>query len=401
MNKKVYLVNDTSDDLNWGCNATSLALKEILRDKGHIVVGEPLLKKASGAETGGFKKYIKKIAHYISSRSKFLNGLVFSLIKAYKKNKHDYIPYSVEELFANEGIPSELKEEEHFISDSDVVLINGEGSIYDSQRKGFFLLTLAHYSKSIMGKPTFMVNHTCSLTDRSMRNFVDKIYPKLDGVLFREEVSQNEYKALNQADTFEVVPDAAYYYFRKVKIKSQYLDSKKIKKICLGGSSFFGRIDRYYKDPVASYIDLIKKLRGKGYSIVFACADEVDEAIYLRIKEAIRDLDSIPLQTPTNDILDSLSGCDLHISGRWHPAILAACVNVPTISLSANTFKTKAFQKQVGLNIPIIDASNFSAELIISEIESLNIDLEVFQESVSKLSKLSVRNISVLDEILQ
>ncbi|WP_418286842.1 hypothetical protein [Halorubrum sp. DTA46] len=104
-------------------------------------------------------------------------------------SRWDAVPLSVDEYdrAAKRVVDGELfADQRDAIEACDVVVINGEGSIYDRRRKGRVLLFLAYVAAEHLDTPTVLVNHTADVSDPIVRDAVATVYPLLDDVVFRE-----------------------------------------------------------------------------------------------------------------------------------------------------------------------------------------------------------------------
>ncbi|MDZ7673840.1 MAG: hypothetical protein U5K30_02045 [Acidimicrobiales bacterium] len=104
-----------------------------------------------------------------------------------------------------------LAEERAAIEEADIVLINGEGSIYDRQRKGRMLLLIAYTAATRLGKPTALVNHTADLNDPGVRSIAAQTYPVLSHVVSREPTTSDSIRQLSDVAVTDAA-DAAFMW---------------------------------------------------------------------------------------------------------------------------------------------------------------------------------------------
>ncbi|MCB0272854.1 MAG: polysaccharide pyruvyl transferase family protein [Bdellovibrionales bacterium] len=338
MNKKILLVNDTSEANNWGCKATTKALKQKVMLHGSIV------------DTF----YLKELKDF----SFEYKGLTYGVPKDYK----EFVAY--ESFFEDAQHMPELGKR---IQNVDVVFINGEGSVYDLQVKGVSILFIAYLAKHIFKKEVHFVNHTVDLSDPVMQGIVSKVYPILDHVAVREPVSYREVKSILPYMPLSLVPDYVFDYVPDPKLDRIYLEKKyginiKSKYVCVSGSSFMSRKDRPEINVVELFTELCKKLSRIFDQVVVICPCGPEHKIFTPMAEK-NNFTLVPRDTPTEDAISVLSQASLYVGGRWHPSIFAVLGGTPLIKFSANTQKTRGIIEMIGLEEPCFDVFNLENEM--------------------------------------
>ncbi|WP_421656732.1 polysaccharide pyruvyl transferase family protein [Leptothermofonsia sp. ETS-13] len=425
---KVFFVNDTSDSKNWGCRATTGALRRMVNETGIVDITHTLyLKRMSLSE------------RYISSNFKEIEDIFTSIFEHLPTGKsltryvqqrwigprwnriagaRDVIPNFFEEfpIFAQKMLSGEILQlERKALEECDLVFINGEGSIYDRQRKGRMMLFIAYLAKVHFGKPCVLANHTADVHDPIMAEMVAQVYPLLDDVIFREPLSAEACQAFVREDNSALAADAAFTYQPVEKTLLASLGSRdgyfsihpdsasgfnpSQPYICVGGSSIYLRRDRPSYDPIPGFKILCEKLRQYVAPVVLTAPDPVDEKIFRPIAQELN-LPLISLTTPTQQAVDILGNADVYISGRWHPSILALTGGTPIVTFTANTYKTQALVQQMGLDAPTFDALNLHkeagdvvdlAKFYLDQGESLRSKIRSQAEMMAQLAQKNVR----------
>lgn len=334
--------------------------------------------------------------------------------------RRDVVPerFSDFEDYARDLLSDKIlhQEKEAFLS-CDIVVINGEGSIYDTQRKGRMMLFFAYMAVKHFARKCILVNHTADIHDPVMEEMVANVYPLLDDVVFREPLSYSACSSYLQDDSNALAADAAFTYcpisresLMNVALRDGYFsvwpDSAKgfdpsKPYICVGGSSIYLRPDRPQYNPVPAFVDLCKQLNDKIAPVVLTAPCSIDEKIFRPVAQQLN-LPLIGLHTPTQQAVDILGNASIYISGRWHPSILALTGGTPIVTLTANTYKTQALVKQIGLDATTFDALNLHR--VIDNIINLSSDYidqghelrNTLRARAKDLAGMSYRNVHFL-----
>ncbi|MGD1921142.1 MAG: polysaccharide pyruvyl transferase family protein [Pleurocapsa sp.] len=329
------------------------------------------------------------------------------------------IPENLSEFepFAQKAIAGEILQTEiQCLKKCDLVVINGEGSIYDRQRKGRMMLFVAYLAKRHFNKPCILVNHTADVHDPIMAEMVSCIYPMLDDVVFREPLSAEACSNFIREDNSLLAADAAFTYrpmpktvWSSVAEREGYFSiwpdsavgfNPQKPYICVGGSSIYLRPDRPQYDPIPGFIELCIALQNIA-PVVLTAPCQTDEKIFRPVAKELN-LPLIALSTPTQQAVDILGHASAYISGRWHPSILALTGGTPIVTLTANTYKTQALLKQIGLDAPTFDALRLHEEkesivaLTDSYIKEGNELRQRLRQRAEELSKLTWQNVRYL-----
>lgn len=426
---KVYLVNDTSKASNWGCRATTDAFKKMIIECGGDITHTLYLSSMQKINEYIPNKKLRLIENYSSSVLKripkgrttiqHLNRRLIESNWNKISGKRDTIPECLDEFetFAEQVMQGEILQAESLaLKECDLVIINGEGSIYDRQRKGRMMLFIAYLAKKHFQKPCILVNHTADIHDPIMAKMVSHVYPTLDDVVFREPLSAKACANFVHKDNSLLAADAAFTYrptsdpaWSSIGARKNYFSifpdsaagfDPQNSYICVGGSSIYLRPDRPQYDPIPGFIELCQRLQNIA-SVVLTAPCDTDEKIFRPIAKELN-LPLIALSTPTQQAVDILGNASAYISGRWHPSILALTGGTPIVTLTANTYKTKALIEQIGLDAPTFDALKLHeeidsiVELTNSYIEQGEVLRQKLRGQAEKLSELAWKNVRYL-----
>jgi polysaccharide pyruvyl transferase WcaK-like protein len=302
----------------------------------------------------------------------------------------------------------------------DVVILNGEGGIYDLQPKGVMTLFIAYIAKVKFDKIVALVNHTTDISHPIMKEIVANVYPVLDNIVYRENISfstvskeiqlKNSYlgadaafNIVNSKDFFKI-KDYNPENYRGIYPEEGFSMPSKKPIVCISGSSILFRKDRPKPQyPVISGIsELVSLLRSKNIEVIFLAADASDYKL-LKPVSVYSKVPIISASTPTFDNLGLLSNVDCVISGRWHLSILSCCVGTPIILGDANTLKTKALHEIFGLNIPMFSYLDLKSYLktMSDSVEKVVEEARVIRPKIESLAcanaKKALLNVKILE----
>jgi polysaccharide pyruvyl transferase WcaK-like protein len=224
---------------------------------------------------------------------------------------------------------------------SDVVVLNGEGSLYRDNLSAIRELFLAWLAKKRLGVPTVFLNGMVHLTDVMpvLPAMVRKTFRVLDAIAVRdlyslrnlEEYVPDVHATLIADSAFAIRPDAA----RETASVHEVL-------VRLQGSPFF------CFDPGAMPIDhtptrrsalfelivRLKRLAGQAVLVSSAPADQY-------IKAVADETQSIYVDTLSDyeEFMALVQRAEFLVSGRYHNPILAAIVGCPSIALASSSHK--------------------------------------------------------------
>ncbi len=331
---KAILINDTSAWYHWGCTCTSTAIIEQLKEQGFAVSTVPINEIYECSNTP------QDIADFDSEIfcQAFIDGNAFIIQR---------------------------------ISEADVVIINGEGTLHNVSPVAMTLLYMAYLSKLGLNKPVHIINHSCypesrdRITDALKNGLYKKIYQQMDSVAVREPVSANllEQLGLNVTHSFDCLP----LYIQRHGIKPE---KSRIKNIIIAGSVSWD-VSRL---PVL--VDFMQNMYEQGYVIqvltgarAFPAKDDI-AFIEALDAQSFKHWQLINAET-ANEWLNVIGGAQLLVSGRFHHSIAAAFLNTPFIALNSNTPKMDGLMQMLNLPPPI----SYATKNLLEKLKLLAADL--------------------------
>jgi polysaccharide pyruvyl transferase WcaK-like protein len=396
---KVYLVNDTSLNLNWGSRATTYKLKEMLARVGaNVSASLPLhqlthMTWEARVTTARFSTPLRapKPEPFNKLANVFLNRSAGLLPEVVPPTWQDF------DTFAKRVLQGTiLPDVKTNLSACDLVFINGEGGIFGNQRESRMMLFVAYLAKKYFNKPVVLASHSAEIQHSVLHDIARNVYPLLDDVVFREAQSQalcQPFVAgkLSADVTFDYTP-APYQAWAQVASQPGYFhtfpdlagefDPRK-PYVCVGGSSSYFRKDRPNYNPVSSFMTLCENLQHEVGQVVLTASAAADLPIFEPIAKRL----NLPLLRPElspQQAVDVLGHSSCYIGGRWHGAIFAATGGTPVITLAAHTFKNNALNKQ--LDLPQNPFDPFHLE---QDREAI---LTLLKQQLSTHSRLDLRN---------
>lgn len=301
---KVLLLNDTSDWYHWGCTGTSQAIKEEILNRGYDLKSIPINYLATNACQP------KYAADY--QCEDFYN-------KACQENQ---------ELFAK-------------ISDSDIVVINGEGTIHHNNKAVNRLFYLSYIASTRLNKRVQIINHSSYPEVAREPKFIPIfqlykiIYSTLDYVAIREHIS-HRLLSLMKIDcelSFDCLP-------LSIKKLAPEINKNKKDLILIAGSVSLTH------QGVEELSKFIKQLNADSVKVgvLTGASDNMakdDEAFLETLGKYNCEWENIKTNTLV-EWCDAISTASILISGRFHHTIAAAFLNTPFILFNSNTLKNAA-----------------------------------------------------------
>lgn len=366
--KSFFLVNDSRGQNNWGCQATTGALLDLASQKGLELVG------SAGHDPHVDGSPIKRLGVELLRSYPAADRTVRSIarelerrrgVRVGRPQKLDDFQRVAERIDCGELWHRGLLEQ---MTSADAVLVNGEGSVYGTESKGFEELFFAWYAKTRLKKPVAMVNQTMDLSDAAMRRAAEETLPLLDDVSFREPVSlRKNLDLLPDGTPHQVVPDAAFsrrswtrdeigawalepgffgvfgYALETFRFEDPY--------VAVTGSSAVNRPGAAAGDRrllATEYAMLLSKLSRLGRQILLLAPDLTDLQFLAPLAKELR-LPLVPTSVPLSLAHALLANADCLIGGRWHPGVLASSGGTPLVATTANTSKTTGLLEMLDL----------------------------------------------------
>lgn len=409
---QVFLIGDTSNRLNWGCRATTYALKSLITETSEIsstLDFSDLLRSfhesnQDSSSKNFFKSFVRKTGRKLREVSN---------IRPKKEPDSSQYPVSIKDfdLFADRFQRGTfLPSIQETMKRSDIVVINGEGGFLKSERcfPALMSLFLGYLAKEKLNKPCIITNHTADIRHPDVKEIAQRVYPLFDDVVVREPFSLRaieylrenkplilaadavfKYRPATSNDWIEVVSRSNYFSF--YPFNAQELDVRN-PYICVGGSAGLHPRRRKDHDPFPGFLKLCKALNDiHPVVLVAACGGDEDF-----MQEVSKELSLPVLGTamPTHQAVDVLGNAALYVGGRWHSCIKAVTGGTPIVVLSSNTnYKAEGIIELMELDHEPFDSFRINelAEDIVSQsIDYLNQGLTLRKRLFARAQELSV-----------
>ena len=224
---------------------------------------------------------------------------------------------------------------------ADVVVLNGEGSLYRDNLSAIRELFLAWLAKERLGIPTVFLNGMVHLSGVMpvLPAMVRKTFSVLDAIAVREPCSLRNleeyvpdvHAALIPDSAFAIRPDAAR-------------DTESVQEVLarLQGSAFF------CFDPGAMPVDHTPTRRSALFELIVRLKGLVGQAVLVSsapadeyIKTVADETQSVYVDTLADyqEFMALVQRAEFLVSGRYHNPILAAIVGCPSIALASSSHK--------------------------------------------------------------
>jgi polysaccharide pyruvyl transferase WcaK-like protein len=336
----LLLVNDCRDQANYGAEALVEGLARIL----------------DAAIPGHALRLIP--SHWLLdsqfARAAFHDGAALTQPHAIWPEVADQFDSVAEEWLAGRGgrdVNAFLEK----LDGVDVVVLNGEGSMYRNNLSAVRELFLAWLARAKLDIPTVCINSLVHLTQvvPILPAMMRKAFAVLDGVAVRDPYSLRNVQAFMPEIPVKLVPDSALAV--PVEIDNP---SPRVKALFeeLGNTPFF------CFDPGPMPIDHRFGKRSALYRLITDIKQLVPQAVMVAsapaetsmLKQLAADTSSIYLehQPSYKDLMAVLARTKFQISGRNHNPILGALVGCPAISIASSSHKVHGICELLGFSEP-------------------------------------------------
>lgn len=425
--KNILIVNDTTELTNWGCKGTTEAITE------HLFKKDLNYKKIKFGKTSKVYRYKKNrqknrvFRYFLIKPFKFLDYFFCSVDNISRFSKPAFLENVFEKLGRVKAVPeisSEFElvafnwlnnnifnDEIEKIKWADCILINGEGSIYGRETKGFYLMFLAWFvrEKLNLKTPILFVNATIQIDEH--RSFTlgmaKKTFNYFDELIVREPISQKKLEELDLYDgEIKCFPDMVFSHEYKLE-KMKNIDFPFVLDqpfIIIGDSSHITRDEIFQKEFYKSQVlNLLKKFDKEfpDHQIVLSYCNEglpgFDYTDYPKIKAS---------DYSYREYIYLCSHADLHVSGRHHGSLYAIMGRCPFIMMSANTYKTEADARLVDWPFETYDLTNiaFNTDKLLKDakkiINNKNKYSNFIDKKIKDFDRVCLNHINVLDKYI-
>lgn len=376
---KVLFVNDSTSNCNWGDRAAAISLKHMVRQCGgaicHTITEDALVHSS-------FKEPLEE-THRVGAR--IIRLLTPPAVWSVKQRLNQYLPEKESQdiipLRWDEFAPRAklLLEQEHLYSkllagirESEIIVIHGDGAMVGNPRMARAELFLAYFGKKHFNRSVILINHTADFDHLILKEIAEHVYPMLDDITFRDQISVERCRAICQG---RYVPDSAFWFnpakkeewallaqrltYMDVWPDTAWFDPTK-PYICVGGTSAFS----YEGMPtgiIDDWAELLQHLRSVYQGqVILTVSDIVDQAIFRPIAAELQ-LPLVSINTPVQQAVDVLGNADAYIGGRWHPSIFSLRGGSPIVPVTSKTFKMRALMEMAGLDTRLYDPYTVAA----------------------------------------
>lgn len=382
--KQVFFVGDTSNRGNWGCRATTLKLRELVQGVAEVRyafdTSRPHMELTARLPYQPEKAVSLRRKNPLKDRAKLALRKIIDprMLRSSPRALQHRLGLLEYAEFADFQQIAALMRGRHILANianaidgSDVVFINGEGSVMQNRLSGRLKLLIAYAAKAEFGKAVVIANHSADIRHPAFSKIAQAIYPLVDDALFREQYSLEATGQLRAGKPHAFAADAAFRFepldrdtLIRVSGRTDYCtiwpdDARSFDPakpyICVGGSSvYLGRSESFSRLR-AEYTELCQQLQRLA-PVVLTASSQPDDVL-LRPIAAQLNLPFFGLSTPVQQAVDLLGNAAAYVGGRWHPGILALTGGTPIVSLSANTdYKSNGLTHMAGLTQPPIPA---------------------------------------------
>ena len=413
---KVCYIGDNRNRANFGCRATSMALRDI------IVQYHEVSSTSYGDITERYTPWLYKGNSHVNKLTSYFRRVrnIFCPVK----DDADFITDDVNRSWESfmriykKYVPSQ--ELYDTISKVDAIILNGEGTFIFRQDArydlNFYLFVLA-LSQSL-GKKTYVLNAMFSDGSASQRNIhsisqTKLILQKCTAVVARDGLSYEYYKTFI-GDNVEYIPDALFSwtkYTNYISLATMYPHAGIVfpdfanqwlefdfsrPYVAVSAASR----EQYVSDDVyiGQYVKLVNALKLKyNVVIVQTCGGEDF------LKEVARQTKTKIISNQTNILfgMSVLANAQCYVSGRWHPSILASLGGTPCVMLSSNSHKSAAIYRELKYNeadshVYPNPPSDEDIRLIVEKV-----DYSIKNTSRDKIREVALQNSALLHQYEQ
>jgi polysaccharide pyruvyl transferase WcaK-like protein len=360
--KLLYLA-DNSDLMNWGCQATSRSLRELIGQQNEIVgtVGGSMIEATYPVSDVVSDRYWGPFSRTFN-RSLVRRSGVLNLIGKRNALSHD-LGANIATLKRARAYDPRIRAMFEALEAADGIVVNGEGDlIFQTPVRDRLLFTLTVCELGLRaGKPLYYLNAMVSACPTSGVNretlaLAAGVLARASSFTVRDPVSLAFVQAEMPGVSATMFPDAVFSWAGRTTdladafartgapmpaiLKSPYL-------VLAGGSR------AAHNKPLATerYVSLVDALSRLGLPILLAPGCDGD--LFLKTVSKLTGAPMLPLETPIEAVAATLANARVMVSGRWHPSIMASLGGVPTVFMGSNSHKTLTIQTMLEQAEPV------------------------------------------------
>lgn len=304
------LLNSTATSYHWGCYATSMMLFDGITRQGFAVTSVPV-----------------EVTH---------SGLVY--------------PEKVDAIDGDQYLAG-LKRVNPFLlqalSDCDIVLVNGEGTLHRFHPAPRGLLALMRFIKLRLNKPVVLLNHslfpsgTAEPAEAAIESYYRECLSCIDVRVVREDASAAVYQrfGLPTVAGFDALP----YFVDQFMQPLPPCEAVNL----IGAASYWGKAEvDLFADAILAMQDELKgplMFLSGGYR-----REPLEDATHFAwLKARLPDL-GILRPASVAEWLGSIAAAKVFVTGRFHHLVAAAALGTPTVTMPGNTPKVDAVCDLIG-----------------------------------------------------
>jgi polysaccharide pyruvyl transferase WcaK-like protein len=323
----IVLLNDCQDQDNFGAIALVDGLVRILQDAVPQATIAPIPSHWLLDVSGGFGAFANRGAGL-----RQLYAAYPAIADQFESVADDWLRGD-----AGPGAQELLKR----LRRAELVVLNGEGSVYRTNVSAIRELFLAWLCKARLGIPTVFVNATVHLTDVMpiLPAMARKTLPILDAVAVREPYSLRNLEHYVPEVDVRLIPDSAF---------ALVPDDARATPMTGRVRARFGDAPYFCFDPGPMPIDDRPGRVSAVYRLIMGLKDVVPHAVFVRGDPSDNLVDGIAEETDSLHFGDTadyhewmtvVRDAEFLVTGRYHNLILSAVMGCPAISFASSSHK--------------------------------------------------------------
>jgi len=321
----VVLLNDCRDQVNLGANALIEGMIEILQ------------RSLPNATILPIPSHWLIEAEYLDS---FVNdGVGLHQPRVAFPYVCDQFETVADEWMAGRGGPDVDQYLRRFAA-ADLVVVNGEGSLYRRNQSAVRELFLAWLCKTRLGVPTIFANGSSHLTDVDplLPPMARKSFGALDAVAVREPPSYRNLRHYAPDVDVKYFPDSAFVF-----TKDHAREGSTVPKL----RAEIGPEPHFYFDPSPMPMDDRGGVESALYQMITALQRVVPKAVFVStgpaddyVERTARETGSVFVRIyDYREWMSLIADAQFLVTGRYHNAILGAIMGIPSITFASASHK--------------------------------------------------------------
>lgn len=310
---RALFLNDTANIYHWGCFATSMMIFRTLEERGFRITSFDALQTHRNTGSAPTLPDDKAMWSYLT-QLKTINPALAEALQT-----------------------------------SDVVVVNGEGTLHRFHQGPRALLSLMRIAK-LLKKPVHLINHSCFPSGDShpaaaeVEHFYRYCLMDVDRIVVRDDWSAEIYErwSFSAERGFDCLPLYC----------SRFLPSipEMPRSVVLGGAS-------WWNDTTAESLGrTLAKALPRSSRIIFlaggSCKGPEEDGGHFRALRKSLELDIVRPST-FDEWMGWIKSAEVVLTGRFHHLVAAATTSTPIVATPGNTAKTDAVSAMLGFPAPL------------------------------------------------